>query len=412
MAEEHGTDIPVGERIKFFREASKRTKVSVAARADISVDYLYMIEKGLKVPSTKVLYKLATILGVPVSALFSQPDLSNGPIVHPAGPALASAMIDFGRAEAGQPPTDLQQLRDRLLALWNTYQQSANRYSDTIGLLPGLIRDIGQATRAFNATGELEQRRQANRLAVDLYLLVRPVAKYLHRQDLMLMAGDRGVLYAEAADDPVRLAVAKWNLAQALSAHNEPENSQQIALAAADELKPETERETADEARREALAIYGILQLMAAIADVRLSDHWSAMRRVREEAFPIARLTGETNTFWTVFGPANCLAYMVAIQAEAGEPSEALRIAEDLELHSLGSIERRASHLLELARCHEYRQEDAAVLLTLLRLEREAPEDLRYRTASHDLVRGVLNRARPSFAPEARDLARRIGLFA
>jgi hypothetical protein len=56
-------------------------------------------------------------------------------------------------------------------------------------------------------------------------------------------------------------------------------------------------------------------------------------------------------------------------------------------------------------------QEDAAVLLTLLRLEREAPGDLRYRSASHDLVRGVLNRARPSFAPEARELARRIGPF-
>jgi transcriptional regulator with XRE-family HTH domain len=102
MAQELGTDIPVGERIKFFREASRRTKVSVAARADISVDYLYMIEKGLKVPSTRVLYKLATILGVPVSALFSQPDLVNGPLVHPAGPAVASAMMDFGRGEADQ----------------------------------------------------------------------------------------------------------------------------------------------------------------------------------------------------------------------------------------------------------------------------------------------------------------------
>ncbi|MBJ7600453.1 helix-turn-helix transcriptional regulator [Candidatus Nephthysia bennettiae] len=411
MAEEHGTEIPVGERIKFFREASRRTKVSVAARADISVDYLYMIERGLKVPSTRVLYKLATILGVPVSALFSQPALSDGPLVHPAAPAVAAAMMDFGHIEAGQQ-VDLDQLRDRLASLHSTYQQSPNRYSDTLGLLPDLIRDIGRATRAFTAAGELEQRRQANRLAVDLYLLVRPVAKYLHRQDLMLLAGDRGVFYAEAADDPVRLAVAKWNLAQALSAHNEPESTRDVALTSAEELRPETERSGDDRAQTDALAVLGILQLMAAIADVRLGDHWSAMRRIREEALPIARRTGEQNAFWTVWGPANCLAYMVAVQGEVGEAAEALRLAEDLELHSLRSIERRASHLLELARCHEYRQEDAAVLLTLLRLEREAPEDLRYRSASHDLVRGVLNRARPSFAPEARDLARRIGLFA
>jgi DNA-binding XRE family transcriptional regulator len=409
VAEEQGTDIPVGERVKFFREASRRTKVSVAARAGISVDYLYMIEKGLKVPSTKVLYKIATILGVPVSALFSEADLGGGPLGHPSGPALASAMMDFGRADPDQP-VDLGRLRERLVSLWSTYQQSPNRYSDAGALLPDLIRDIGQAARAFTTTQEVEQRREAHRLATDLYLLVRPVAKYLNRQDLMLIAADRGVLHAEAADDPVRLAVAKWNLAQALSSHNEPENTQQVALGAAEDLRPETEREGAGQ--RDAMAVYGILQLMAAIADVRLSDHWSAMRRVREEALPIARRTGETNAFWTLFGPANCIAYMVAIQSEVGEAAEALRIAEDLELHRLGSVERRASLLLELARCHEYRQEEAAVLLTLLRLEREAPEDLRYRSGSHSLVRGVLNRARPSFAPEARELAHRMGLFA
>jgi hypothetical protein len=225
----------------------------------------------------------------------------------------------------------------------------------------------------------------------------------------MLMAADRGLHYAEAADDPVRIAVAKWNLAQALSSGNEPEHALHLALTAAEDLKPETERDGPD--RSDALAIMGMLHLLAAVCEVRLSDHWTAMRRVREGALPIAGRLGEHNAFWTTFGPANCQAYLVSINMEVGETAEALRLADDLELSRLASRERRATVLLTLARCHEGRQDDPGTLLTLLRLEREAPEDFRYRGVSRDLVRGLLHRIRPSFAPEVRDLAGRMGLF-
>jgi transcriptional regulator with XRE-family HTH domain len=403
-------EIPVGERVRFFREASKRTQVSIAARAGISVDYLYQIERGLKVPSMPVLYRLASILGVPVSALFSEPDFGTETPGAPWAPALARAMVDFGTGQAPPEPPDLAALRDRLHAIHATWQESLNRYSDTAPHVPELVRDIGYATRAYQSAGEANLRREAFRLAADLYLLVRPVAKYLGRPDLALMAGDRGVLYAEAADDPVRVGIAKWNLAQALSANNEPENVEHLALMAVDELSPETRREGPSQV--DASAVLGILQLMAAIAQVRQSDPWGALSRIRSEALPIAQRLGETNSFWTVFGPANVTAYQVAVLAEAGEAADALRTADELDLSQLRSVERRASHLLAVARAHEARGDDAAVLLTLLRLEREAPEDLRYRGTAHDLVRGILHRVRPTFAPDVRELAGRMGLFA
>jgi hypothetical protein len=358
-----------------------------------------------------VLYRLASHLGVPVSALFSEPDLGE-PAGAPWAPELARAMVDFGigLAMSDQPAPDLQALRDRLHALHATWQESPARYSDTAPQLPDLVRDVGQATRAFQSAGEAEQRRDAYRLASDLYLLVRPVAKYLNRPDLALLAADRGVLMAENADDPIRISVSKWNLAQALSSHNEPENVEHVALMAAEELQPETRREGSDQ--RDALAVLGMLHLMAAISEVRQSAWTTALARIRSEAAPIARQLGETNSFWTLFGPSNVLAYQVAIQAEAGEAADALHTADDLDLAALRSIERRASHLLAVARAHEARGDDASVLLTLLRLEREAPEDLRYRGSAHDLVRGILNRIRPTFAPDARALAGRMGLFA
>jgi transcriptional regulator with XRE-family HTH domain len=401
-----GLDIPVGERIRFFRRG--RTRVAVAQLAGISEDYLYEIEKGLKVPSVATLYKLARILNVPISAIFSEPDFPGQAGAPPSTSDLARAMVDFSTEEPSEPP-DLDALGDRIASLHDTYQNSPTRFSDTAQLLPRLIRDVGQATRAFRSPGEAEQRRHAYRLAADLYLLVKFYAKWLRPSDVMLMAADRGAFYAEAADDPARLAVARWNLAQALSSNNEPEHAQHVALSAVEELRPETQRE--GPGQRDAIAVSGMLHLMAAICDVRLSDHWTGLRRVRENALPLAQQVGSHNAFWTSFGPANCQAYAISINMEAAEGVEALRLADDLDLSALPSLERRATVLFTLARCHSYANNDAATLLMLLRLEREAPEDLRYRRLTRELVRALLDRTRPTLMPEVRDLARRIELI-
>lgn len=401
-----GALIPVGEKLKFYREASGRTKVGVAALAGISVDYLHAIEKGSRTPTVPVLYRLASVLRVRVAALLSEPDFEQADPASPWAGGLAAAMIEVSAPAADEPDPDLDALRDRLQSLHATWQQSPNRYSDTLPLLPDLVRDIIATTRMFRLPADAERRREAFRLASDLMLLVRPAAKYVSRPDIALMAGDRGVMYAELADDPVRAAIAKWNLAQSLSTNNEPERVENVALAAADELGPEMRREGAGQ--RDALATYGMLHMMAAIAEVRQTDWRGALARIRREAEPIARRLGETNSFWTLFGPSNVLAYQVTVQMEAGEGHDALRSADDLDLASLGSVERRASHLLAVARAYEQRGEDASVLLTLMRMEREAPEDLRYRGVGHALVAGLLHRARPSFAPDVRDLARRV----
>jgi hypothetical protein len=319
-------------------------------------------------------------------------------------------MVDMERHDPAGGPPDLGALQQRLFALHDAYQQTPARYAATAPLLPGLVRDVGQTVRSFTTAGEASRRREAYRLGADLYLLVRPIAKYLHRPELMLMAADRAVFYAEATDDPIRMAVAQWNLAQALCSSNEADNAQDIALTAIQRLQPETSREGTQ--GYDAQAVAGSLHLVASIAEVRAGDPWTARRRLREKALPMARKLGEGNAYYLCFGPANVAAYMVAVEMEAGEAAEAIRIADSLALGDLRTIERRATHLLTLARCHEFRQDDAAILLTLLRLEREAPEDVRYRSGARDLIRGLLNRARPTFAPEVRELANRVGLLA
>jgi hypothetical protein len=67
---------------------------------------------------------------------------------------------------------------------------------------------------------------------------------------------------------------------------------------------------------------------------------------------------------------------------------------------------------LEVARCYEQRRDDPGVFLHLVSAEASGPEDMRYNTLARDLVHGLLKRARPTYAPQVRQLARRIDLLA
>lgn len=67
-----GADIPVGERIRFYRQAHRRTQAVIAGLAGVTEDYLSQIERGLKTPSTALLHRLARALGVPTSVLFGE----------------------------------------------------------------------------------------------------------------------------------------------------------------------------------------------------------------------------------------------------------------------------------------------------------------------------------------------------
>jgi hypothetical protein len=64
------------------------------------------------------------------------------------------------------------------------------------------------------------ERRQVQCCAVDLYGLLRTVAKRVGRLDLSLLVADRAIRAAQAADDPHRLVAARWNLAHVLLANH------------------------------------------------------------------------------------------------------------------------------------------------------------------------------------------------
>ena len=396
-------EVRIGERLRFYRQAKGKTQAVVAGLAGVTEDYLSQIERGLKTPTISLLHRFSKILGVRVSELLGESATENDETVLPVGNAVQQAMMSYPMA---LDLPDLPSLRERVDSAWEIWQGSPRRYTEESRVLPALIVDVQTAQRAFTSPAQQQERREAHRIGADLYFLLRTFTKRIGRVDLSLLAADRAVLAAEAADDPVRVAAAKWNLGHVLLAQGQPDGAEDMAIKAIEDLQRDT---SADD--RDAVAIAGALWLVSVVAAVRNNDPWAARDRLREKAWLAARQTGDGNSLWTVFGPTNVGLHAVSVEMETGEVAEALRLADDIDTSASPSLERQTTFALEVARCYEQRRDDPGVFLHLMNAESSGPEDLRYNTLARDLVHGLLKRARPTYAPQVRALAERIDLL-
>jgi DNA-binding XRE family transcriptional regulator len=396
-------EVRIGERLRFYRQAKGKTQAVVAGLAGVTEDYLSQIERGLKTPTVLLLHRFSKILGVRVSELLGESATEHDEAVHPVGYAVQRALTSYPSV-SGTP--DLADLRARVDAAWSIWQGSPHRFTEASQVLPDLITDVQAAQRGLGTSASADERREAQRISADLYFLLRTFTKRIGRTDLSLLVADRGVLAAEAADDPVRMAGAKWNLGHILLAQGQPDGAEEVAIRAVEDL----ERDAVD-GDLDAVAMVGALWLVSVVAAVRNNDPWTARDRIREKAWPAAQMAGDANVMWTVFGPTNVKLHAVSVEMELGEAGEALRLADDIDMSATPSLERKTTFALEVARCYEQRRDDPGVFLHLVSAEASGPEDMRYNTLARDLVHGLLKRARPTYAPQVRDLARRIDLL-
>jgi len=76
MAKKQAADercIALGLSVKKLREQKKMTQEALAERADIHTSYIGQIERGLRYPSLKTLFKIADALNVRITDLFKEP---------------------------------------------------------------------------------------------------------------------------------------------------------------------------------------------------------------------------------------------------------------------------------------------------------------------------------------------------
>lgn len=388
----------IGARIKLHRERGGRTQAVIAGLAGISPDYLGQVERGRKTPSAGVLQALSAALGVPVGVLLGDtPSTATGSISR-SGDRLALALMS-----GGGEPVALDVLCSRIASAWRIWQSSGHRYSELLPTLPDLIRDTEATLRGLR---HAPRHRQAAAISTDLYGLLRTVTRRVGRSDLSYLVADRGLRAAEDSDDPIRLAIARWNLGHTLLISGEFEAAIELATTAADCVVADAGTVPT------ALAMVGALQLVTAVAQARAGRLWDARDRLAD-VYPLAvqsRGTGDVGH--TMFGTLNVGLHSVAVELQAGDAIEALRIADQLDASECPSVERRFTLALDLARAYELRRQETGTLLHLLDAEHFAPEDLQHNPAAHDMVRRLLHSTRSAHRNQAARLAVRLGVNA
>lgn len=393
--------MPPGKRVKLYRQRAGLTQEVCAQLKGVTVSAWRKWESGERsVSSLGDWIDIARILGVrdlyrltglPIGAM---PD---DPAEHDSVRPLRAAMHAY--APQVDEPLTLDELRAGVNLAWTTWFQSRQRYTYTAPVLPGLIHSARSVVAGLDGA----QRREAQRVTADLYLLVRAYAKRVGANDLAVLAADRALTAAYEADDPAYRAASAWNMGQVLSNRGHTEESVEMCLQAIADL----DRAGDDDPVR--LSVLGGLHLLLSMQYARIRDERRTLD-VLDRADDIARRTGETEHHHIFFGPTNAAIHRAAAVLELSRPGEALRIGERVEIERSPSIERRHSHLTHLARAYASKREDLAAITMLLRADRESPEESRLNLLMRATVRELLVRETPTNRAELRTIAERVGV--
>jgi hypothetical protein len=292
-------------------------------------------------------------------------------------------------------------LRRRVNGAWQLRQRS--RYIELGKLLPGLLTDAQLASK------ELARDDQAQALSATAhaYNTTSSVLRRLGDNELALIAADRAVQAARTVDDPLLLAASAYRLANVFLPTGRLVDANEVALSAAAGL------DRRPDASRSHLAMWGSLLLTAALAAARQGDTSEAWELLGEGK-TAHRLGAEHADLNTIFGPTSLAISGVQMAAELEDGRDVLRRAERVDPMRLPAhlIERRSHFLIDVARGHAYRADDATAVATLLEVERMAPEEVRYNALAGELVTTLLTRERRVATPELRALSARLGVVA
>ena len=297
-------------------------------------------------------------------------------------------------------PVDRSTLERRVVDAWRAFQRSD--YSTLGGHLPDLIDQTALAAResdAADAFGVAEL--QCETLQLAAILLLKQGAA-----NLAWIAADRAMFAAERAQNDLTIAGAARILAYALLGAGQYGKAKDLCLAAAARLEGEI-----DSASPQHLSAYGSLLLKAGMAAAMQDDRATTSELLGSAGQVADRLGQDGNYLWTAFGPTNVAVHRVSAAVELGDAGTALEYAGQVPRDRLPVLERRAHHLIDVARAHGQRRNDDDALAALLDAEQLAPDEVYVSPSVHTLVVELLGHSTRR-APELRGLAWRARVLA
>lgn len=393
----------------------------LARQVPCNPGYLSHLRAGHSQPSPELARRLDDLLGAGgelAAMVRPRKRASNGlppapPATVPPG-ALAGAPfapeitvtiggVLHGRARPVRvTPIDLDALRHQTVRAWELRQST--QYAALGELLAGLLAETEDATS--HARSEQDRLTLAS-VAVHAYNAASSLLKRLEASELAAVAADRAYQAAREVGDQVLIGAATLRLANVYLSAGRYHEALDAAVRGADTLAANMGATPAIS------ATYGALLLTAALAAAQLGEGPQAWELLGQAKVASVLLGREYAGLHAVFGPVNVAIHGVQVATELGNPREALRRAEHVDVDQLppALLERRSTLLVDVARNHQRRGDQHLALNILLDAERLAPQEVHYNRVAHRLVGELLRTARGP-ALEVRELAQRMGVAA
>ncbi|MGW0780282.1 helix-turn-helix domain-containing protein [Streptomyces sp. NPDC002913] len=399
----------IGRRIAYWRERRGFTQADFGRLMGQTRRWVQDLEGGQRQqdPRLSVLVRAAEALRIPLEHLLT--DRPAPPSSSATPPPEAAAVLDvLYRADPADADTlPLPELRRRLAYCCEAFQ--ACHYGALGRDLPALIVMSGRAVA------------QAGAEAAEAHVLESRVlqltASFLHKYGQATGAqaavvADRALAAAERSGDPVAIGASSRRVAKSLANQQQPRAAVDFAIGAAQRLH----RDLAA-AGPLGLSTLGMLYLSAAISASAMERTTAGVRDAVEhvdQAAEVAEQQGaDLNADWTNFGPTNVGLHRADVLVRFEDGWSALEAADAMDSAAVQGLaqERRAGHLITMARAQLLTRKKEAATTSLVEAARLAPEEFKGRPSTVDLVKDVVG-ATPAPSGELRALAARCGLHA
>lgn len=397
-------DAGIGARVGAARRRRGLSRRAAAELCGRSEEWLRKVERGQRGTSLRMAARLAEVLHVPLAELLgdrSSPSLYARP-EHAALGQVRAAMAALPDSTDTGPDDQLATLRADVAAAWRLRSVSGRDRSDLAAVLPRLLTRASQLVRM----AEADERRDARRLAAEVYHLAQLYLCYQDATELLWVAVDRGMSTAVDADDPLAAARAAWFSAYLYRDTGNLEQAHQVVDDAIRELDRSPAIGTPAERRQRSH-----VALAAALNHASDGEHGNAWRwwDTAVAADRDATAGGVPLSEHALFGqdPGDVA---LALDVELGRSASALRRAEATDVDAVRSVPRRTRLLLEVARGHMLRREHTAAVALLQNAVDTGPEAAIYSLHGRTMVMELQTAAGPMLKPQVARLADLMGV--
>ncbi|MFR9774899.1 helix-turn-helix domain-containing protein [Micromonospora sp. MS34] len=404
-------ELPIGRRVAYWRSRRKMSQQVFADRLGKSKSWVDKVERGVRrLDKFSVVYEIADILELDVQLLLGKdPERRSDALtcidqieVEEIRAALERYDSMSAYFDAAPYPPPLADLRKAVNHAWLTYQYG--RYGLLTRALPKLLREA----QAADAGHDGDQAREAAHLLGQVYQIASSVLRKLGECDLAWLAADRSMAVAQRADDPLLAGIATTRVCNALVAMGRPRPALELNVRIANRLAPGG----GNDVTPERLSVYGMLLLQGAMAAARTGDSATVDDLLGGAHEAATLLGGDQNHYWTSFGPTNLQLHRAAAAVELGDGGRAVETHHGIPEPAFNALlpERRAHHLLDLARGYAQIGDVAHAGEMLLRGDRLAPSEIRCRPIAHEVMSDVLRRTRGAPPSPIAELAEHMGV--